>query len=148
MYFSCHKWQKTRSKTNIFFQSLLGEMHNRKLKAWQRSYFLKVILRLPSECYVVALRRGVTHEPSLPTYWATVTKRLKSLLPEHPTVLGSMEQISNTHIFKYLCSYWRLGVRLLTFTITPENRKQEWPPHNSGLTPDLQMNFNSERGVE
>lgn len=47
----------------------------------------------------------MTWEPSLPTYWATFTRRLKSLLPEHSTVPGSMKQISNAHIFKYLCSY-------------------------------------------
>lgn len=49
----------------------------------------------------------MTWEPSLPTYWATFTRRLKSLLPEHPTVPESMKQISNARIFKYLCSYWR-----------------------------------------
>lgn len=137
---SCHKWHKTSSK-QIFFQSLLGEVLNRKLKAWHSSHFLKATLWLPSECYVVALRRRVTCEPSLPTFWATFTERLKSLLPEHPTVPGCMKQISNAHILKYLCSYWGLEAKLLTFTITPDKRKQDWPPHNSDLIADLQMNF-------
>lgn len=138
---------QNKFKTNIFFQSLLGEVLNRKLKAWHSSHFLKATLWLPSECYVVALRRRVTCEPSLPTFWAAFTERLKSLLPEHPTVPGCMKQISNAHILKYLCSYWGLEAKLLTFTITPDNKKHDWPPHNSDLTPDLQMNFSFGRGV-
>lgn len=57
-----------QAQKNIF-QSLLGQVHNRKPKDWQSYNFLKGTLSLSSECRLVGLRRHVPCDPFLPTAW-------------------------------------------------------------------------------
>lgn len=102
---SCHKWHKTSSK-QIFFQSLLGEVLNRKLKAWHSSHFLKATLWLPSECYVVALRRRVN-------LWAFPTHILGSIHWKTKVTLAWASHSSRMHETDFKRTYFKIFMFLL-----------------------------------
>lgn len=125
-------WNKFKT---FFFQSLLGHVHNRKLKDWQSHNFLKGTLSLPSECHVAALRRPVPCE-----------RPLSPPRPGKHLLITEVTSVWTFHSFRIHGTDWMhvfLNIYILTEGPGMITNMSNSPQHRTRL-PTTQFKFNSQ----